>query len=130
MKIVITNIDGTMIRRDPSLGENVIDVAHVSEILEYNPTDANIIGWYEVKTPNGDGYIQKDDAEIINGVFSSTKEERKYLAHLLEREEKYLMHLSVDFLKKSTEETFEFIKFIRNLKYKILEVELYELRKE
>lgn len=125
MKIVVLSRDGAYVRNFPNVSGNKIYEAESTEVLEYRPTDSDIIGWYEVITPEGvKGYIPKDDVEIIDDVFSSTKEERKYLIHLLSYAEEELFIYSCNFLTKygiAMEDVYDFIK---DLKKKIEEVDI------
>lgn len=128
MKIVVLSRDGAYVRNFPNVSGNKIYEAESTEVLEYRPTDSDIIGWYEVITPEGvKGYIPKDDVEIIDDVFSSTKEERKYLIHLLSYAEEELFIYSCNFLTKygiTMEGVYDFIK---DLKKKIEEVDIERL---
>lgn len=124
MKIVITNKEGAMIRNYPDLKGNVIGVAYVSKTFTYKPTDADILGWYEVMLPSDkSGYINKNDAEIIEDIVDFTEIELKYLVYLLKYAEEELYVYSANFLDLWDVKLEDVDTFISDLRRKLREAE-------
>lgn len=127
MKVVVTNEFGANIRDYWSVSGNIIETALPGDILDYTPTDADILGWCEVTLPgNIEGYIQKQDINVIEGFIDFTKDELKYLIYLLNRVEEESIIESIIFLNSLNIKAEEVRSFISDLKRKIKEEEYNE----
>lgn len=123
MKVVVTNEFGTNIRDYCSIGGNIIETAFPGDVLDYTPTDSDILGWCEVRLPGDiDGYVPKQDINVIKGFVDFTKDELKYLIYLLNHAEEEFF-ISSDFLTKCGVRIEDVYDFISNLKRKLKETE-------
>lgn len=124
MKVVVTNELGTNIRDRWSVSGNIIETALPGDILDYTPTDSDILGWCEVRLPGDiEGYVPKQDINVIEGFIDFTKDELKFLIHLLNRAEEESIVDSIIFLKLLYIKTEDVRPFISDLKRKIREEE-------
>lgn len=123
MKVVVTNEFGINIRDYWSVGGNIIETALPGDILDYTPY-SDILGWCEVKLPGGiEGYVPKQDINVIEGFIDFTKDELKYLIYLLNHAEEKQIIESIIFLNSLNIKAEDVRSFISDLKRKIREAE-------
>lgn len=127
MKVVVTNEFGTNIRDYCSISGNIIESALPGDILDYTPSDSDILGWCEVRLPGDiEGYVPKQDINVIEGFIDFTKDELKYLVFLLNQAEEKSIIESIIFLNLLNIKAEDVRSFISDLKRKIREEEYNE----